>query len=569
MMTAGARGLRSFGARMLTCALALACSVALALPPDQPGDAAVSRPDVRSALAATSVWTRSGLQGQTVSVLTSASATTLYAGTQNGVFKSTDAGATWTPTGNGPGGFPLAIAVDPTSPQTVYVASAPAGVYKSTNGGASWTPSSSGLTELDIAALAIDPRTPATLYAGIAGTDNAGMFKSTDAGATWRLANTGFPGVSLVEAIPIDPQNPSTLYAAVDSFGVFKSTNGGASWTFTTQSIPGVGAIQTLAMHPTRPTTLYAAYAQWTAAGNLDVTIHQTTDGAATWSLLSRGLGQWYPTQIVFHPADPRIMYVGSQGGGVQQSADGGVTWTPILDGLANRFAISLLVLPGSQPVLLAGTLDGIFRLDLASGPLPTVPTATPTQTGTPTVTPTFTPTLTPTQTLTPTRTLTPTLTPTLPPAGTNLVQNPSFETVGARGFPTSWFYRQTAIRDTTVHRTGAASLRLEGPATDQATVYTFQTIPLQIGPTYEISAWVKTQNVTGIGVRVRYARPDGGIVPYNSQTVNGTVDWTRISRTFTLPRDFTVGRLDVYWNMKPGDRAWVDDVELRCLSCP
>src|SRR5204862_3749039 len=77
--------------------------------------------------------------------------------------------------------------------------------------------------------LAIDPQTPATLYAGIYG---SGVFKSTNGGGSFSPVNTGLTDYSYVYALAIDPQTPATLYAGVYfGSGVFKSTNGGDSWS--------------------------------------------------------------------------------------------------------------------------------------------------------------------------------------------------------------------------------------------------------------------------------------------------------------------------------------------------
>ncbi len=89
------------------------------------------------------------------------------------------------------------------------------GVFKSTNSGGNGSAANAGLTNLYIAALAVDPPTPATLYAGTGG----GVFKSTDAGGTWAAANGG-PGPSDIVALAIDPATPSTLYAATRRRGV-------------------------------------------------------------------------------------------------------------------------------------------------------------------------------------------------------------------------------------------------------------------------------------------------------------------------------------------------------------
>ena len=86
------------------------------------------------------------------------------------------------------GGFVRAFAIDPLTPTTLY-AGTEGGVFKSTNSGSTWSPASSGLTGFNstILALGIDPLTPSTLYAGTSG----GVFKSTDAGGTWSPASSG------------------------------------------------------------------------------------------------------------------------------------------------------------------------------------------------------------------------------------------------------------------------------------------------------------------------------------------------------------------------------------------
>lgn len=83
----------------------------------------------------------------------------------------------------------------------------------------------SGGLEGSVVALAIDPQTSTTLYAGTGG----GVYKSTDRGKQWTAMSTGLADQN-VEAIAIDPHTPTILYVGTYG-GVFKSTNGGESWT--------------------------------------------------------------------------------------------------------------------------------------------------------------------------------------------------------------------------------------------------------------------------------------------------------------------------------------------------
>src|SRR5437660_744723 len=142
-------------------------------------------------------------------------------------------------TTNGPyGGTIRSLAIDPQSSTTLYasvegvdVNGAPTveGVFKSTDEGATWSAVNTGLTNLTVISLAIDSQTPTTLYAGTAG---SGAFKSTDAGGSWTAVNSGLPTTILsVEVLALDPQTPTILYAGTFRDGVFKTTNGAATWS--------------------------------------------------------------------------------------------------------------------------------------------------------------------------------------------------------------------------------------------------------------------------------------------------------------------------------------------------
>src|SRR5205823_7110469 len=121
------------------------------------------------------------------------------------------------------------------------------GVFKSIDGGGSWSAVNTGLTYASVTALAIDPQTPTTLYAGTpVGVNNGGVFKSTNGGGSWTAVNTGLPNFFVVRALAIDPQTPATLYAVAVQYSyplgnnLFKSTNGGGSWSAVNTGLTGV-----------------------------------------------------------------------------------------------------------------------------------------------------------------------------------------------------------------------------------------------------------------------------------------------------------------------------------------
>jgi hypothetical protein len=90
-------------------------------------------------------------------------------------------------------------------------------LFKTTDGGATWSAANNGLTSTDILALAIDPETPTTLYAG---TFQLGVFKSTNGGGSWSMLGNGMPA-NVVNALVIDPKTPTTLYAGTWYHGAF------------------------------------------------------------------------------------------------------------------------------------------------------------------------------------------------------------------------------------------------------------------------------------------------------------------------------------------------------------
>jgi hypothetical protein len=196
--------------------------------------------------------------------------TTLYASSPSkGVFKSTNGGQSWSAINTGLGSFYVhALAIDPLTPTTLYAGTFSRGVFKSTNGGQSW--SNTGLDNIEVRALTIDPLTPTTLYAGT----SFGAFKSTNGGADWSTilstvqVLTPLPGLRLlnVGALAIDPLTPTTLYAGTFSDGVFKSTNGGQSWSAINTGLDDL-VVFTLAIDPQTPTTLYAG----TGGGVFDI----------------------------------------------------------------------------------------------------------------------------------------------------------------------------------------------------------------------------------------------------------------------------------------------------------
>src|SRR5450830_930703 len=271
------------------------------------------------------VWTSGGPYGGYVTALAINPSTpaTLYAGTASGVFKSTDSGGTWAAANKGLTNLNIsALAINPTTPTTLYAGTYD-GVFKSTDSGGTWAAANTGLTNLNVYALAINPTTPATLYAGTWG----GVFKSTDSGGTWAAANTGLTN-PYVYALAIDPTTPATLYAGTSQYGsyfptygeVFKSTDSGGTWVAANTGLTQL-TVPALAINPTTPATLYA--------GTRDG-VFKSTDSGGTWAAANKRLPKLSVDALALDPTGETTLYAGLSYGSVWQStpATGGPVCT-------------------------------------------------------------------------------------------------------------------------------------------------------------------------------------------------------------------------------------------------
>lgn len=297
----------------------------------------------------------------------------------------------WTTRGPGVGdAYVLALAIDPTTPSTLY-AGMGGGVVKSTDGGSTWGALSTGLT--NVSALAIDPTTPSTLYAATEGTKVRGgsVFKSTDGGNSWSdtaltgtifgpvrvalgedvpengsktvtLANArgvgGFPTFSVV-GIVIDPTMSRTLYATTILGGVLKSTDGGGSWSAVNTGLadssdgtPRFAFVNALVIDPAAPSTLYAA--KGFGGG-----VFKSTDSAGGWN--ASGLTNTDIRAFAIDPITPDTLYVASDAD-VFKSTDGAGSWKAITAGLSNTSVSALVIDPNSPSTLYAGTGGGVFK---------------------------------------------------------------------------------------------------------------------------------------------------------------------------------------------------------------
>jgi len=322
--------------------------------------------------ASSNVWTSNGpytvnanlrshfvgalaIDPSTPSTLYAGTVANTFAGNDASVFKSTNSGGSWSAINTGLSGNTVAaLAIDPTIPSTLYAATYGYGVFKSTNSGGSWSPVNNGLSgdAVAVLSLAIDPSTPSTLYAGTV----AGMYKSTDSGGSWSAINTGLSSNTEVNALAIDPTIPSTLYAATYGYGVFKSTNSGGSWSPVNTGLPPLN-VNALAIDPSTPSMLYA--------GTAGAGMYKSTDNGGSWS--AAGLSGAVVYALAIDPATPSTLYAGIPGG-VYQSTNSGGSWSAINAGLSGNAVSALAIDPSTPSTLYGGTNAGVYKSTNSGG---------------------------------------------------------------------------------------------------------------------------------------------------------------------------------------------------------
>ncbi|HEY1656662.1 MAG TPA: hypothetical protein VGF86_16275 [Candidatus Tumulicola sp.] len=282
-----------------------------------------------------------------------------YIGVVNGgIWKTDDAGRTWTPIFDAAStGSIGALAIAPSDPNVIYAGSGEGlqrpdlaigdGIYKSTDGGATWT--HLGLRDgQQIASLAVDPKNPQRLFVAVLGhpygpNEQRGVYRSTDGGATFARvlysnADTG------AYAVAMDPRDPNIVYATLwaarqapweigSSFeipgsGIFKSTDGGTTWTRLTAGIPARIGRAEIALAPGDPKIVYA-YADTPDRGGA---VYRSDDGGAhfTQTNADRRIAQRGDdlVSLAVDPHNSGTVYLTNTA--FYRSTDGGKTFTPI-----------------------------------------------------------------------------------------------------------------------------------------------------------------------------------------------------------------------------------------------
>ena len=264
---------------------------------------------------------------------------TVFAGTYDGVYKSTDGGLTWT-LKNKEGDLTIfhvnSVSVSPNYVNDhTLVAGTTEGVHQSTDGANNWALISSDTLEANVVAFSPTFPSDQTIFVGAW---SGGVYVTNNDGGTWNLAAAPLD-TPRIRAFAISPNFPTdhTLYVAANNNltangGVYKSTNSGASWTPAKSGLDNPD-VECLAISPNfvADHTLFA--------GTINGGVYRTTDGGQNWYHLP-STENWYAEAIALSPEyglDRMVVTLGNNLEGIQVSRNSGATWMAMNAGFSTN----------------------------------------------------------------------------------------------------------------------------------------------------------------------------------------------------------------------------------------
>ena len=263
----------------------------------------------------------------------------------DGIYKSTDAGKTWTHLGLRDGQQIAALAVDPRNPDRLLVAVAghpygpneERGVFLSTDGGKTFAKTLYKDENIGAADVQIDPSNPEIVYATLwearqGPWENAawngpggGIYKSSDGGRTWKQLSNGLPNEIVQANLGIAASAPQTLIAAVATqkgANLYRSNDGGESWAVATEDgRPAVriggGDLPLIRIDPQHANVVYSA----------SVVCWKSTDGGKTWEGWRGAPGGDDYQNVWINPTNSDVILLGSDQGAII-TVNGGASWS-------------------------------------------------------------------------------------------------------------------------------------------------------------------------------------------------------------------------------------------------
>jgi len=276
----------------------------------------------------------------------------IFAGTQDGPFRSFDRGEHWERMQFSPRDLQVwSIAYHPRNPRIMFAGTSPVGVYRSADGGENWSPVSSvnapdrlemGTFVNRVMRIAIDPNKPEEMYAAL---EVNGAMRSFDDGATWTDCSTGLvaladrPDLKSMILTPFESEGMLDAHAVcvnpvgqggpiiATRMGLFASPNQGGHWQdLNVKRFSPLTYSRDIRVSPQDPATLYACLS--VSAQGTTGSVCRSTDSGATWKRFDHSVEPKSTVMAVgLHPDNPDVVFYAARQGQVFGTEDGGRSW--------------------------------------------------------------------------------------------------------------------------------------------------------------------------------------------------------------------------------------------------
>ena len=291
----------------------------------------------------------------------------VFAGTMDGVYRSTDAGAAFKRTNFPDQGVQIwSFMIDPANPKRMLAGGSPVSIYRSEDGGESWKklpdPAIAARAKMPFACrvmrFAPHPKKPGEVFAVL---EVSGVMRSTDGGESWSdcsehlvklseqeprlrsklVSDTEAEGMLDGHAICTSAADPDSVIIAV-RMGLFRSTDQGKTWQdLRVDRFSPFTYGRDIRVSPQDPKTIYACLS--VAASSKDGALFRSTDVGNTWQRFDKVQPHGTLMSVSLHPSDDKQVYVAARYGEVFGTQDGGATWreTPLPKDIQHIYALS------------------------------------------------------------------------------------------------------------------------------------------------------------------------------------------------------------------------------------